>query len=151
GLFYLHFISYENVVDAKTGETCQQDVVEDVYEVKKSGRYLKLRRAHQSRWQTLSTITPRTLCRESGGSWVVNPTAPAGTPAECDCPGPTQDYPLAPQFIPGAGGCLEVENTDEDSCDNSGGGWTDDDATLIGTFCTCPLGQALTTTGCNPI
>jgi len=131
---YLRFYSFK-----KAPNVDEVGVVADAYEVKKTSTGIKLRKTYTSRWIYLDARTDEQLCDESGGTW--------GT--SCDC-GPNQgnDYVYE---IAGLGGCFVTPTGTEDSCDSTGGDYTDDDATRIGSYCMCQLGYMVTDTGCEKI
>jgi hypothetical protein len=132
---YLRFYSF-----TKDGSGNETQVIADAYEVKKLSTGIKLRKTYTSRWITLAARTSQVLCGESGGTW---------SNATCDC-GPMQgpDWVLP---IDGLGGCFQAPTGTEASCDATGGDYTDDDTTAIGTFCLCPIGTMVTETGCQTI
>ena len=143
GKTYLRFYSFRADVDAH-GERTETRAVADVYEMVRTSTTIKLRKSYTSRWITLRRTTPHALCTADGGTW--NSTSP------CLCPGAggwSRDGYVV--FAPGAGGCAWVAGADESACDESGGFYTDDDSTLIGTYCRCELGQYLTNDGCSDL
>jgi hypothetical protein len=116
------------------GNLVETHVVADVYEIKTWSGGIKLRKSYSTRWQVLYRTTVQTACTSSGGTF--------GT--ECTCPTST--------FAAGAGGCIAMPGANESNCDDSGGAWTDDDATAIGSYCVCSVGQYLDGTGaCSAI
>ena len=82
----------------------------------------------------MEKVAEADLCAASSGSWI------GGT---CDC---GKGWPTA--WSPGAGGCWQSPAVSEEACDATQGSWTDDDASLIGTYCGCGLGRRLTAAGC---
>ncbi len=44
---------------------------------------------------------------------------------------------------------MTVSATDESECDATNGFYTDDDATLIGSFCRCGIGRYAGAAGCT--
>ena len=93
--------------------------VADVYEIRAFARGVQLRKAYATRWQSLYTTTadPNPMCASG------------------------QEY------VAGAGGCIATPGASESNCDDSMGMWTDDDATLIGSYCICGIGEYLDATG----
>lgn len=89
-----------------------------------------LRKSYSSRWITLYKATAKSLCTGDGGSWASD---------ECTCPGNTPG--AWPNTIFVAGGCIATPGASKDGCDTSGGLWTDDDATAIGSYCVCGVGR----------
>lgn len=85
----------------------------------------------------MEKVTEPQLCSASGGAWT--------SAAACDC---GKGWPTA--WSPGAGGCWQSPAVSEEACDATQGSWTDDDATLIGTYCECGIGRRLTAAGCAP-
>ena len=81
---------------------------------------------------TLYKTTATAQCSAQGGAWANS---------DCSCPGNTPGMWAATIFIPGAGGCIATPGASEDGCDSSDGLWTDDDATLIGSYCECGAGR----------
>lgn len=138
GKTYVRFYSF-----AWTAGDDRQEkrVVADVYELQRTSTTLKLRKSYSTRWVTLRRTTPKTLCTGDGGTWSASTL--------CACPGTTgwsdDGYVV---WSPGSGGCTMVAGASEADCDDTSGSYTDDDATRIGTFCRCELGQYLTNDGC---
>ena len=114
-----------------------QPMIAEVYEIHATSTGIKLRKAHVTRWSLLAATTETAQCTASGGAW---------NNVSCTCPG---NVPGTAQtvFVPGAGGCIAMPGADESNCDNSGGSWTDDDATLIGSYCVCGYGRYDDATG----
>jgi hypothetical protein len=84
---------------------------------------------------SLGGVSDERLCLDSGGTY---------SPG-CDCG-------VARIFSPGQGGCVVAPRPSEALCDASGGGWTDDDVNLLGTYCECPRDlQWLDGVGCAPV
>ncbi len=134
---YVRFWSFTK--DASGNETAK---VADTYEVKKTSTGIKLRKTYTSRWISLDARTDQQLCGESGGTWTTS----------CDCgPQYTPDGKDYNMMISGLGGCVATPIGSEDSCDSTGGDYTDDDVSAIGTYCICPLGTMVTETGCQAI
>src|SRR5438046_945167 len=72
------------------------------------------------------------------------PLAHPGTGSgSCEC--------ASGMFVPGVGGCTDPAVGSEDGCDETGGSYTDDDSTRIGTFCRCGVGRYMTEGGCTDI
>ena len=92
--------------------------VVDVYEIRATSRGVQLRKAYATRWQSLYTT-------------VVDPDPMCGADQV---------------YVAGAGGCI-APGASETNCDATHGMWTDDDATLIGSYCICNIGQYLDATG----
>ena len=98
--------------------------VADVYEIRAFTKGVQLRKAYSTRWQSLYTTVANT-----------NPMC-----------APNQVY------VAGAGGCIATPGQSETNCDASKGMWTDDDSTLIQSYCICDVGQYLAATGaCSQI
>jgi hypothetical protein len=132
GHTYVRFWSFTVVTDAD-GNRDQQPKVADTYELRKTAHGIKLRKTYSSRWLTLDAVTQTDVCEASGGTW--NGSAP------CLCPGGNDLLTTHGAFVPGAGGCILIGGGGEDACDSSNGLYTDDDSTLIGTYCICGLGR----------
>ncbi len=130
GKTYVRFWSFKVVPSPADPQRTEVPVVIDTYEIKKTSTGIQLRKTYTSRWLSLRKKTANALCTASGG------TLDAGT---CACPGPT-DWPGA-IFVAGLGGCTVAPGATEDDCYTSGGFYTDDDATLIGSFCRCGRGR----------
>jgi hypothetical protein len=96
-----------------------QEIVADVYEIRAFSGGVQLRKAYSTRWQSLYATTADP-----------DPTCDAGQ-----------------EYVAGAGGCIATPGASEDNCDASHGLWTDDDATPIGSYCICAVGQYLDDTG----
>ncbi|MEP6860143.1 MAG: hypothetical protein ABJE66_05955 [Deltaproteobacteria bacterium] len=103
-------------------------VVTDVYEVRPSANAgaISLRKTYTTRWTDAVIATAALLCTGTGGAW---------DGAICTCEDSTRE------FVAGAGGCIAVPGASESGCDASGGVWTDDDATAIGSYCVCGIGR----------
>jgi hypothetical protein len=144
GKTYVRFYSFVTVWNTAGDDRMQKPVVADVYEVQKTSTTIRLRKSYSSRWVTLRKTTPKAQCTGDGGTW--------STTTQCSCPGPT-GWSTSGYFVftPGAGGCVKVPGTTEDGCDTSGGYYADDDATPVGTFCSCDRGQYLTNDGCTDL
>jgi len=112
--------------------------VVDVYEIRASSKGVQLRKAYQARWQSLYLSSAGLACASSGGSW---------SGADCACPLNQPGVYPAQAFVPGAGGCIAMPGANESSCDDSMGMWTDDDSTLIDSYCICPAADYLDSTG----
>ena len=97
----------------------------DVYELRATTAGIELRKSHTTRWIELGSLTVAASCTVAGGTW---------DGAMCGCVS-------GRSFVPGAGGCIEVPGANESKCDASTGLWTDDDATLIGSYCNCGSGR----------
>jgi hypothetical protein len=127
GKTYVRFWSFEIVWNETSGDRDEVPVVLDTYEIKKTSTGIRLRKTYTSRWLSLrrrpSEATP---CSASGGS---------RDGPSCTCPGPIE-WPGA-IFVPGLGGCTLAPAATEDQCLESGGFYTDDDATRTGAFCRC--------------
>lgn len=106
----------------------------DLYAYSLSRGRLLLRKANTTRWFALGPITDQQMCDQSGGAWN----------GSCDCSGINDGGNLHfPSFVRGLGGCVIPGGVGESQCDDTGGGWTDDDAAPDGSFCLCPYGQWL--------
>jgi len=134
GRTYVRFWSFR--ADDTTPERTQHPVVADTYEIVRTSTTIRLRKTYTSRWFSLRKRLASSVCTQSGGSWTT----------ECDC-GPNNTWP-GPAFVPGAGGCMIVSGTDESECEDTGGFYTDDDATLIGAYCECGAGRYPSDSGC---
>jgi hypothetical protein len=128
GHTYLRFYGQKIWLDAD-GNIQNEQTVADVYEIRAFTKGVQLRKAYATRWQSLYLSSPGLACATSGGTW---------TNGDCACP---------QQFAPGAGGCIAYPGASEQGCDDSHGMWTDDDATPIGSFCICSVGEYLDATG----
>ena len=128
---YLRFWSFTITTDAN-GDRTPTPVIADVYEVKRAGKTIQLRKTYSSRWLTLDATKAADLCDATGGTWSSN---------DCACPGAGSAADTHGGFVAGAGGCIDVPGGGEDACDGSGGLYADDDATPIGTYCLCGLGR----------
>jgi hypothetical protein len=137
GKTYIRFWSFKFVPNPASGDRDEVPVVADTYEITKTSTTIKLRKTYSSRWQTLKKKSPSSVCTASGGSWASS---------TCTCPGPTSWPGVA--FVPGAGGCIQVSGTDESECDGTDGSYTDDDSTLIGSYCRCGVGRYAGDSGC---
>ena len=133
GKTYVRFHGQQITYDS-SGLT-NEEIVADVYEIRTSSKGVQLRKAYSTRWQSLFLSSPGLACATTGGTWTT----------DCACP---QNQPNMYQvFVPGAGGCIASPGASESNCDDSYGMWTDDDATLIGSYCICAVGQYLDDTG----
>jgi hypothetical protein len=124
----------------------QVPVVEDVYEYQVASGDLRLRKIYGSRWLQLAAVTDEQLCDKSGGTWdvaLLAKGARGGSTTPCTCSDGT--------FVPGAGGCTKPLDIPEPDCRDTGGEYTDDDSTYLGTFCVCPSGTGLTDKGCEAL
>ena len=137
GYTYVRFWTVK--IDANLNST---PVIADVYQIKKISKGVSLRKAHTTRWFSLFKEVASAACANSGGTWSDT----------CTCPGDVPNQPAATIFIAGAGGCITTPGSDESNCDSSGGMWTDDESTLIGTYCICGQGRYDDSTGnCSAI
>ena len=130
GKTYLRFYSF--TVTVKSDGLHTTPVVADVYEVLTTSYGIKLRKSYTSRWLALYRTTPASRCTATGGTWAS---------IDCTCPGNVVGEYAKTVFVPGAGGCVANPGASETNCDDSNGQWTDDDATLIDSFCECGLGR----------
>jgi len=137
GHTYVRFYGQDITVDAD-GNLQNQQVVADVYEIRAFTKGVQLRKAYSTRWQSLYLSSPGLACASSGGTF-------NGT--DCACPLNQPMTYAAQVFVPGAGGCIANPGASEDNCDTSHGMWTDDDGTLIQSYCICSIGQYLDSTG----
>jgi hypothetical protein len=137
GKTYVRFWSVTMTYDPNNGVT-ETPVVADVYEIKTWSKGIKLRKSFSTRWQTLYTASPSLMCHDSHGTWA------SGT---CTCPGNMPNTFPAFEFVSGAGGCIATPGANESNCDDSHGLWTDDDSTLIGSYCRCGVGRFVDSTG----
>jgi len=126
GLEYLRFWSFD-VTRGDDGIVTTTPEVTDAYELRTTSGGIEFRKSHTTRWIELSSSTVAASCTADGGTW---------DGAMCGCPS-------GRIFAPGAGGCIEVSTANEAKCDSSNGLWTDDDATLIGSFCNCGSGRRI--------
>jgi hypothetical protein len=133
GKTYVRFYNDEIWLDAD-GNIQSQKVVDDVYEIKPTSKGVELRKSHTKRWFSLFAATLSSQCANTGGTW-------DGSLSDCACPGAVPGMPPATIFVPGAGGCIALPGSDESACDAAHGMWTDDDSTLIGTYCVCGVGR----------
>ncbi len=131
GHTYVRFWSFTIAVDA-AGDRTPTPVLADVYELRHVAQGIKLRKTYTSRWLTLDAASQTDLCDATGGAW---------SNATCACPGagPLDDNHGG--FVAGAGGCVEIPGGGESACDDSGGLYTDDETTPVGTYCECGLGR----------
>jgi len=106
-------------------------VIADVYELRTTSTGIKLRKAYSTRWLALTSAHADALCAATSGAWS----------GACACPGGGNGATEHPGFVAGAGGCITIPGGGEDACDASGGLYTDDDATPIGTYCECGVGR----------
>ncbi|HUS33468.1 MAG TPA: hypothetical protein VMZ53_33430 [Kofleriaceae bacterium] len=134
GKSYIRFWSFTAVRDADDNLTHDARIA-DVYEVRTFSHGIQVRKAYSSRWQSLYTSSPSLACAATGGTWASD---------ACTCAGndPTDWWPNN-IFIAGAGGCMHNPGTSEENCDATNGEWTDDDATLTGSYCLCGFGRYL--------
>ena len=139
GLTYVRFLTDQIWVDS-SGNLQSQKQIDDVYEIRPTSTGIKLRKAHTTRWFSLPRATPAGQCARTGGTW-------ESTVSNCNCPGNTPSMFAATIFVPGAGGCIANPGADESNCDASQGMWTDDEATLIGSYCVCGYGRYDDATG----
>lgn len=137
GHTYVRFYGQQIWLDANNNLQ-NQSVVADVYEIRAFTKGVQLRKAHSTRWQSLYLSSPGLACATSGGT-------PNGT--DCTCPLNQPGMYAAQVFVPGAGGCIANPGASESNCDDSQGMWTDDESTLIGSFCICAVGEYLDSTG----
>src|SRR5262245_35715484 len=138
---YVRFWSFR--IDDSSGERQETPVVADAYEIEKMAAGIRLRKTYTSRWFSLIAVDEHALCDESGGSWDAH---------GCTCPrDPNATGYDGTLFVPGVGGCYQAVVGSEDACDATGGDYTDDDATPIGTFCRCGIGRTMTESGCAAI
>ena len=131
GKTYVRFWSFTVTVDPNNGPTAHP-VIADVYEIKAFSGGVKLRKSYSTSWQTLYCATDASVCQVSHGTW-----ASSG----CACPG------TGTEFVRGAGGCIDSPGASESNCDATNGLWTDDEATLIGSYCECGLGRYVDSAG----
>ncbi|MDB4955516.1 MAG: hypothetical protein JWO36_3085 [Myxococcales bacterium] len=131
GRTYVRFWSVSLTFDPD-GNIVEQPVIADVYEIKTFSHGIKLRKSYSTVWQSLYTSSPSLVCHDSHGTWAGN---------ACTCPGNTPGAFATREFIAGAGGCIATPGANESNCDGSHGAWTDDESTLIGSFCRCGLGR----------
>ncbi|CAN5908786.1 hypothetical protein BH11MYX2_BH11MYX2_39400 [soil metagenome] len=139
GKIYVRFktVKVTFVPDVGVVQTPQ---VADVYEIKTFALGIKLRKAYSSRWQVLYTSSPSLQCTSTSGTWAAD---------ACTCPGNDPSAPSVTLFASGAGGCYAAPDPYESDCDDTGGFWTDDDATALGTYCVCGAGRYISATaGC---
>jgi hypothetical protein len=143
GKSYLRFYSTKSVWNAAHDDRTSVAVVADVYEVVKTTTTIKLRKAYSTRWLTLAKKTATSLCTADHGTW---------TSGSCACPGAggwSDNGYIG--FIAGLGGCITIPGAGEGESDDTGGWYTDDDSTLVGTYCLCDRGSYLSNTGCAAI
>lgn len=129
GKTYVRFYTVKITFDANHVFT-ETPVVADVYEIAATSAGVKLRKSYTTRWFTLYRTTEQAACTSSKGTW----DASTG----CACPD---------LFVPGQGGCMAHLGENEGNCDDSDGLWTDDDATLIGSYCVCGEGRHVDASG----
>jgi hypothetical protein len=144
GKVFVRFMSFTREWNADNEEWIETPVLADTYEIKKTTRGIKLRKTYTSRWISLDKITERQACTLSGGDWGIETP-----PCTCDAVA-NPDWSHYMASFPGLGGCFEIFAANEDGC-SSTGSYTDDDATVIGTYCSCPLGTHETQAGCEAI
>lgn len=131
GKTYVRFWSFTAARDA-SGDLQTTPTVADVYEVVKSSTTIKLRKSYTTRWFSLYRTTATAQCTGSGGAW---------SGGACTCAGNVPGQWALHVFVAGAGGCIATPGANESNCDDSDGSWTDDDATLIDSYCACGLGR----------
>jgi hypothetical protein len=136
GKSYVRFYAQDIQVDASMNLT-NEPVVTDVYEIRAFSKGIQLRKAYSTRWQSLYLSSPGLACASSGGAWTTDCACPLNQPGT---------WPVQ-VFVPGAGGCIATPGANEGNCDDSHGMWTDDDATLVGSYCICTQGEYLTADG----
>ena len=130
GKTYVRFWSFTVSRDAND-ERVEEPTIADVYEIQKTSYGVRLRKSYSSRWMALYRTTPAQTCAATDGTW---------GDESCTCPLNTSNtWPPAQVFVPGAGGCVAFPGASEEKCDETDGMWTDDDATLIGSYCRCGL------------
>lgn len=144
GKTYIRFYSFRSEWDETAGDRTEIRVVADVYEVIKTTTSIKLRKAYSSRWLTLRKRLVTSLCTSDGGTW---------SDGTCACPGADGNWSDDGYvgFVAGLGGCTTIPGAGESECDDTGGWYTDDDATLVGAYCRCERGSYLSNAGCAPI
>ncbi len=144
GKTYIRFYASRSEWSAAHDDRTQVPVVADVYEIQKTTTTIKLRKSYSTRWLTLRKTTPASLCTGDHGTWSSD---------GCDCPGAvggwSDDGYVA--FVTGLGGCATIPGVGEGECDDTEGWYTDDDATLVATYCRCDKGSYLANTGCESI
>jgi hypothetical protein len=141
GNTYVRFLSFEMVESGE--EWLEEPVVADVYEIRTTSGGIKLRKTYSNRWFYLRHTAPDAACDASGGEW---------TDGACACPEiDGADWSHNIQFVPGLGGCFEIQAASEDGCMETHGSYLDDDRSAIGTWCLCPAGTYETTAGCQPL
>jgi len=143
GKTYVRFWSFTYSRDAN-GELASEPAIADVYEIRTTATGIRLRKSYTGRWVALDATTPEAVCAGDGGTF--------GTDG-CLCPGaPSGDGTTGYLgFLPAAGGCVRIPGGGEDACDSSDGFYTDDDATLVGTYCRCGRGRHVVDAGsCAP-
>jgi hypothetical protein len=133
GKKYVRFNSVE--LDSQLTAT---PVITDVYEIRTISRGIQLRKTYTSRWFSLFTATVSSQCAASGGTL---------SGSDCTCPNATYSDSGYEAFVAGAGGCIWAPSGSEQACDDSGGSYTDDDATAISTYCVCGIGRTVATDG----
>jgi hypothetical protein len=129
GKTYVRFWSFTVATDGN-GERTETPTIADVYEIQKTSYGVRLRKSYSSRWFALYRTTPQKTCVATDGTW---------DGSSCACPDNTPGQWPSQVFVAGAVGCVANPGADESACDDSGGLWTDDDATLIGSYCRCGL------------
>ena len=143
GKTYVRFYSFRTEWSAEHDDRNQVRVVADVYEIKKTAATIKLRKAYSTRWLTLRKTSATALCNGDQGTWASG---------YCSCPGEggwsDEGYV---GFVPGLGGCTSIPGAGESECDDTEGYYTDDDATLVNTYCLCEHGMYLANTGCEAL
>ncbi|MEO8842010.1 MAG: hypothetical protein ABI591_30280 [Kofleriaceae bacterium] len=143
GKTYVRFYGFATQWNTTHDDRTQVPVVVDVYEITTTTTTIHLRKSYTSRWLTLRKTSAATRCTNTGGSWHAT---------TCSCPGDTgwSDTEYV-GFVAGAGGCTTIPGVSESECDASGGYYTDDDATLVSTFCQCDRGEYLASDGCTAL
>jgi hypothetical protein len=145
GKKYLDFMSF-----TKSGDPNVDDpsAVRDSYEVQvESATTIKLRKTRTSTWRTFHPATDQALCTATGGAWV--PKGNGDPFQDCGCGDGNAGYG-GHGYVAGAG-CIHFAAASEDGCDSTGGHYTDDDATKIGAYCDCPVGQYISDDGCADV
>ena len=143
GKTYIRFYSFRSEWNATHDDRSQVRVVADIYEITRTTTTIKLRKSYTTRWVTLRKSTAASLCNGGHGTW--------GN-GSCACPGEggwSDSGYVA--FIPGLGGCTNIPGVSESECDATEGWYTDDDATLVATYCQCDTRSYLANTGCEAI
>jgi len=136
GKTYVRFHAQDITIDSD-GNIQNTPVVTDVYEIRSFSKGIQLRKSYSTRWQSLYLSSPGLACTTSGGTWTTDCACPLNQP---------NTWPVQ-TFVAGAGGCIATPGASESNCDDSHGMWTDDDGTLIGSYCICTQGEYLTAAG----